>query len=54
MKEALKGQADNGGKNIVTNSNNDDNKKNNSKRRKELCDALAKNAVKRTKKISSL
>ncbi|XP_015870529.1 transcription factor GTE1 [Ziziphus jujuba] len=54
VKEALKGQADNGGKNIVTNSNNDDNKKNNSKRRKELCDALAKNAVKRTKKISSL
>lgn len=53
VKEALKGQGDNGGKNVVINNNNDDNK-DNSKRRRKLCDALAKNAAKRTKKLSSL
>jgi hypothetical protein len=33
---------------------NENNKKNNSKRRREICDALAKTAVKRTKKLSNL
>ncbi|PON83809.1 NET domain containing protein [Trema orientale] len=54
VKEALKVQGNNGSNNYVTNSNNDDNKKNNSKRRREICDALAKTAVKRTKKLSNL
>lgn len=36
------------------NDKNENNKKNNSKRRREICDALAKTAVKRTKKLSNL
>ena len=54
MKEALKVQGNNGSNNNLTDNNNDDNKKNNSKRRREICDALAKTAVKRTKKLSNL
>ncbi|KAM6576013.1 hypothetical protein CsatA_024340 [Cannabis sativa] len=54
VKEALKVQGNNASNNNVTNNNKDDNKKNNSKRRREICDALAKSTVKRTKKLSNL
>ena len=57
MKEALKVQGNNVSANIVANNSNgndDNNRKNNSKRRREICDALAKTAVKRTKKISNM
>ncbi|KAK7856166.1 transcription factor gte1 [Quercus suber] len=57
VKDSLKGQARNPGGisgSGNNNDNNDDNKKSNSKRKREICDALAKTAVKRTKKLSSL
>ncbi|KAL5578372.1 hypothetical protein UlMin_020071 [Ulmus minor] len=44
VKQALKKQG----------NSKDDNNKNNSKRGREICDALAKTAVKRTKKVSNL
>ena len=52
MKEELKVRGHNVSTNVAANNSNanDDNKKNNSKRRREICDALAKTAVKRTKK----
>ncbi|XP_062160783.1 transcription factor GTE1-like isoform X1 [Alnus glutinosa] len=43
-----------GGISRNNNDKNENNKKNNSKRRREICDALAKTAVKRTKKLSNL
>ena len=56
MKEALKVQGNNVSTNVAANNSNgnDDNKKNNSKKRREICDALAKTAVKRTKTISNM
>ncbi|XP_024020157.1 transcription factor GTE1 [Morus notabilis] len=54
VKEALKVQGNHGSNNATANNNNDDNRKNNSKRRREICDALAKTAVKRTKKLTNL
>ncbi|KAK4564585.1 hypothetical protein RGQ29_006598 [Quercus rubra] len=57
VKDSLKGQARNPGGisgSGNNNDNNDDNKKSNSRRKREICDALAKTAVKRTKKLSSL
>ncbi|KAM4087991.1 hypothetical protein ACB094_07G037400 [Castanea mollissima] len=57
VKDSLKGQARNAGGisgSGNNNDNNDDNKKSSSKRKREICDALAKTAVKRTKKLSSL
>lgn len=57
VKDSLKGQARNPGGisgSGNNNDNNDDNKKSSSKRKREICDALAKTAVKRTKKLSSL
>ena len=35
----------------IDNDNIDDNKKNNSKGRREICDAVVKSAIKRTKKV---
>lgn len=54
VKEALKVEGNHGSNNAAANNSNDDNKKNNSKRRREICDALAKTAVKRTKKLANL
>lgn len=54
VKEALKVEGNHGSNNAAANNSNDDNKKNNSKQRREICDALAKTAVKRTKKLANL
>lgn len=54
VKEALKVEGNRGSNNAAANNSNDDNKKNNSKQRREICDALAKTAVKRTKKLANL
>lgn len=52
LKVAVKSSGPPGGMG-VNNNNNNDNKKNNSKLKREICDALTKTAVKRTKKVSS-
>lgn len=52
VKDALAIKSKNAG--AIEGINNDiidDNKKNNSKRRREICDALVKSAIKRTKKV---
>ncbi|KAB1221604.1 Transcription factor GTE1 [Morella rubra] len=55
VKDALKVQGrSSGGIRSNNDDNNDKNKKNNSKRRREICDAIVKTAVKRTKKLSNL
>ena len=54
MKDSLKGRGKNCGGVSGNNDNNDDNKKSNSKRKREICDAIVKTSIKRTKKLSSL
>uniref|UniRef100_A0A2N9F675 NET domain-containing protein n=1 Tax=Fagus sylvatica TaxID=28930 RepID=A0A2N9F675_FAGSY len=54
VKDSLKGRGKNCGGVSGNNDNNDDNKKSNSKRKREICDAIVKTSVKRTKKLSSL
>ena len=54
VKEARKVEGNHGSNNATANNSNDDNKKNNSKRQRGIGDALAKTAVKRTKRLANL